>query len=122
MDSETHEITAEALEGPTIDFDRHSPGSPSAAGASSNRRDPLIPNFSLVQSFFLASTNRFTRREVEPLLPSTRLSSLVSPPLFVYDRLMFLSVLRATAEKFTTAEGEYSKSLQHQLELIRVIG
>ncbi|KAF7512718.1 hypothetical protein GJ744_000285 [Endocarpon pusillum] len=115
VDSATYEITAEALQEPMVDFDRHSPGSPSEAGASSNQLDPLIPKSSLVPSYFLASTNRFTRREIEKLVPNSLLSWLVPPPLFVYGRLMFPSVLRAIAEKFTTAEGVYSEPLQRRL-------
>lgn len=115
FDSTTYQITAEALEEPIIYFGSHRPGSPSAAEAPPNQSDHLIPKSSLVPSYFLASTNRFTRREINTSTPNTRLSSFVPPPLFVYGRLMFPSVLIAIAETFTTEEGMYSQALQRRL-------
>ena len=75
-----------------------------------------IPKSSLVPSYFLASTNRFTYREIASMIPSSKLSALVPPPLFVYGSLMFPSILKATAERFTSAEGTYSNEYQRRLK------
>lgn len=106
-------ITPEPLDEPTLSTDIGS----TAAGKNSSPNEGLrIPKSSIVPSYFLASTNRFTRREIEMIMPSTRLSALVPPPLFVYGSLMFPSILRARAEQFTNAEGIYSETHQRRLK------
>jgi hypothetical protein len=106
-------ITPEPLDEPILSTDVGS----TAAGENSSPNGGLrIPKSSMAPSYFLASTNRFTRREIETIIPSTRLSSLVPPPLFVYGSLMFPSILRARAEQFTGAEGIYSETHQRRLK------
>jgi hypothetical protein len=106
-------ITPEPLDEPILSTDTGS----TAAGENSSPNGGLrIPKSSMVPSYFLASTNRFTRREIEMIMPSTRLSALVPPPLFVYGSLMFPSILRARAEQFTGAEGIYSETHQRRLK------
>ena len=75
----------------------------------------FIPRSSLVPSYFLAMSNRLTLNEIDSALASSALADR-PPPLFVYGSLMFPSILRARAAKFTSAEGIYSRQLQRRLQ------
>jgi hypothetical protein len=55
-----------------------------------------IPKATLVPSYVLASSNRFTKSEIAPSLSS---SVSRATPLLVYGRFMFPSILRAQARK-----------------------
>jgi Ankyrin repeats (3 copies) len=107
-------ITPDPLDEPLISSDG------AVGGENGEKNEPTtafrIPKSSMVPSYFLASTNRFTRKEIDMLTPSAKLLSLVPPPLFVYGSLMFPSILRARAEQFIGAEGVYSQRHQRRLK------
>ena len=113
VDVAYHEIMPEALEEPPLRPDSHAVRGPSEPPQATGGW--RIPKSSRVPSYFLASTNRFTRTELDALIPRARLSSLVPPPLFVYGSLMFPSILRAQAESFIGTEGIYSELHQRRL-------
>ena len=75
----------------------------------------VIPKSSLAPSYFLATTNRFSQRQIKSIL-AIKKSIPMLPPLFVYGSLMFPSVLRAQAEKSISAEGIYSRALQRRIQ------
>jgi len=106
-------ITPESLEEPIL---------PSISGlkeeneSSEVRAGIQIPKSSMVPSYYLAASNRFTRQEIDSLIPPARFSAFLPPPLFVYGSLMFPSILRARAEQFIGAEGTYSERHQRRLK------
>lgn len=65
---------------------------------STDRHLFSIPEATLVPSYVLASANRFTGPEIESSLRTTSYST-TTPPLFVYGRFMFPSILKAQAQK-----------------------
>lgn len=69
-----------------------------------------IPKSSLVPSYFLATANDFTLKDVA----NSQLGA-GPPPLFVYGSLMFPSILRALAARLMSAEGVYSRALQRRI-------
>ena len=76
--------------------------------------DMALPQSSLVPSYVLASTNRFTGAEVDALIPRAKSTlRLQPPPLFVYGSLMFPSILNAQASE--SIKGSYSRLHQRRL-------
>ncbi|KAF6811808.1 dual specificity mitogen-activated protein kinase kinase 1 [Colletotrichum sojae] len=67
-----------------------------------------LPNASLVPSYVLAGTNRFTGDELEGSSPDTSTTNV-----FLYGRLMFPSVLHAIADQSTA--GAYSTDLHRRI-------
>jgi hypothetical protein len=106
-------ITPEPVEEPILLTNSGSKGENEKRRARAGLR---IPKSSMVPSYVLAASNRFTRQEIETLIPPARFSALVPPPLFVYGSLMFPSILRARAEQFTGAGGIYSEKYQRRLK------
>ena len=74
-----------------------------------------IPKSSLAPSYFLATTNRFSQRQIKSILAIKKPIPIL-PPLFVYGSFMFPSILRAQAEKSISAEGIYSRALQRRIQ------
>ena len=74
-----------------------------------------IPRSSLAPSYFLATTNRFSQRQIKSIL-AIKKPVPTPPPLFVYGSFMFPSILRAQAEKSISAEGIYSRALQRRIQ------
>jgi len=108
---EEREIVEPIIESTWPFLNRPIPGRPDTESAG------RVPESSLVPSYHLASTNRFSPREISAL-HSTSLWGSPSP-LFVYGSLMFPSVLTACAEFFISEEGVYSSRLQRRLRTDR---
>ena len=75
----------------------------------------VLPDSSRVPSYVLASANRFTRAEIDNLVPLVPpyIPSLRAPPLFVYGSFMFPSIVKAQARK--SIKGIYSSRYQRRL-------
>ena len=90
------------------------PSISSHTGPGSRLATIPIPKSSFSPSYFLATTNRFSPRQIKSILATKPVPK--PPPLFVYGSFMFPSILRAQAEKSMSAEGIYSQALQRRIQ------
>jgi hypothetical protein len=106
-------IVPEPLSAPQVGKSQENPFS-----ASTNGGRWQLPKSSLVPSYILAGTNRFSRSEIDDFMPQVRgfyNFGQFRQPLFVYGSFMFPSIVRNRAEMFTLPEGVYSQSNQRRL-------
>ncbi|KAL8885425.1 MAG: hypothetical protein Q9215_006715 [Flavoplaca cf. flavocitrina] len=73
-----------------------------------------VPRSSLAPSYFLATANQFSTKQLESI-QKLKKPAPMPPPLFVYGSFMFPSVIRAQAERSILSEGVYSSALQRRI-------
>lgn len=122
-ESQRPEPTAPAPEtfvdsGELKEFIAPEPIFPPPIGCSATSDSLPLPNSSLVPSYLLAGSNRFTKAEIHELVPKwgwkPRAHAIAAPqPLFVYGSFMFPSIFRARAAAYT--KGRYSPRHQRRL-------
>lgn len=90
------------------------PSISSQIGSDSRPTMIFVPKSSLSPSYFLATANQFSTKQLESIQKLKKPASM-PPPLFVYGSFMFPSVIRAQAERSILAEGVYSRALQRRI-------
>ena len=112
LKSESEAIELQAQEEPVISPDPLSEPSISFSARPGSRPTTIpIPKSSLAPSYFLATTNRFSWKQIKSLL-GTKKTLTMPPPVFVYGSFMFPSILSPQAQKSISAERIKSQTLQ----------